>query len=59
MNARTIPNPGAYWRERFLAIARQAQGLPARPAGGRPRARPGLHGFMAVARLPGALSLRP
>jgi hypothetical protein len=59
MKARTSPNPGAYWRARFLVIARQAQGLPARPAGGRSRPRPGLHGFLALARIPGAAALRP
>jgi hypothetical protein len=59
MNPKTSPNPGACWRERFIAIARQSQGMPARPAGGRYRARPGLHGFLAVARLPGGTAVRP
>jgi len=54
MNARTCPSPGACWRQRFLAIARQAEAAGLRPAAGvRVRARPGLIGGRRVA-LPSA-----
>ncbi|HXS53241.1 MAG TPA: hypothetical protein VN782_11970 [Usitatibacter sp.] len=46
MNARACPSPGACWRQRFLAIARQAEagGSRAAAAGLRVRTRPGFLG---------------
>ncbi|HUJ01579.1 MAG TPA: hypothetical protein VLY46_15175 [Usitatibacter sp.] len=53
MNLRTCSSPAACWRQRFLAIARQAEAAeprPAIPAGLRVRTRTGY----LVGRRPGA-----
>jgi hypothetical protein len=57
MNARTCPSPGACWRQRFLAIARQAEAGGSRAVAGlRVRTRPG---FLGGARRLAAASFRP
>jgi len=51
MNPRTSSRPGAYWRERFVAIAREAQAALARPRGAiRVGIRPRLAGAAALRR---------
>jgi hypothetical protein len=46
MNPRSSPRPGAHWRERFVAIAHEAQAALARPHG---RSRVGIRPRLAGA----------
>ncbi|HXZ49804.1 MAG TPA: hypothetical protein VEG27_12315 [Usitatibacter sp.] len=58
MNLRPPSRPGAFWRERFVAIALEAQASAPRPhAGGGARIRPRLAGAAAERRF-GAASPR-